>query len=153
MEELPSCSKQISTATAALQKLSSAFALLMVKSANVYLVCVFPDLFLFCKFLRSFDLCKKGVETVTIDGQKITVVGKVDPAKLRDKVEQKTHNKVELISPQPKKDGGEKENAKGKDSGGGDGKKEKKKENNGKKSDDKSDQKASKEKEVKIYLI
>ncbi|XP_057781840.1 heavy metal-associated isoprenylated plant protein 3 [Salvia miltiorrhiza] len=87
------------------------------------------------KCIRSVD----GVEAVTIDGQKITVVGRVDPAKLRDKVEQKTHKKVELISPQPKKDGGEKE--KGKDSGGGDGKNEKKKDNEGKKSNDKSDQK------------
>lgn len=85
---------------------------------------------------------------MTIDGQKITVVGKVDPAMLREQVEQKTHKKVELISPQPKKDGGEKENTKGKDNGGGDVKKEKKKESNGKKSSDKSDQKASKEKEV-----
>ncbi|XP_041990429.1 heavy metal-associated isoprenylated plant protein 3-like [Salvia splendens] len=88
------------------------------------------------KCIRSFD----GVDSVTIDGQKITVVGNVDPAKLREKTEQKTHKKVELISPQPKKDGGEKVNAK---DSGGDGKKEKKKDNkdggDGKKSDHKSD--------------
>ncbi|KAL1544114.1 heavy metal-associated isoprenylated plant protein 3-like [Salvia divinorum] len=93
------------------------------------------------KCIRSFD----GVESVTIDGQKITVVGKVDPAKLREKTEQKTHKKVELISPQPKKPDGEKVNAKGKENTGGDGKKEKKKDNDdggdGKKADEKSDKK------------
>lgn len=35
---------------------------------------------------------------------KLTVTGKVDPAGLREKVEQKTKKKVELLSPQPKKD-------------------------------------------------
>lgn len=89
------------------------------------------------------------METVTIDGQKITVVGNVDPAKLREKAEQKTHKKVELISPHPKKDGGDKEDAKDKDNGGGGGgKKEKKKDTN----DDKSDQKKSKEKEVRDLI-
>lgn len=88
---------------------------------------------------------------MSIEGQKITVVGKVDPAKLRDKVEQKAHTKVEQISPQPKKDGGDKENSGGKVNDGGDnGKKEKKKDND-KKSNDKSDQKA-KEKEVRFIL-
>lgn len=88
---------------------------------------------------------------MTIEGQKITVVGKVDPAKLREKVEQKAHTKVEQISPQPKKDGGNKENAGGKENDGGDnGKKEKKKDND-KISNDKSDQKA-KEKEVRFIL-
>ena len=86
---------------------------------------------------------------MTIDGQKMTVVGNVDPAKLREKTEQKTHKKVELISPQPKKDGGEKENAKGKDNSGGDGKKEKKKDNK-----DGGDAKKSDEKEVKkLYYV
>ncbi|CAA0822905.1 Heavy metal transport/detoxification superfamily protein, partial [Striga hermonthica] len=89
------------------------------------------------KRIRSFD----GVDTVTAgEGQKITVVGSVDPAKLREKVEQKTRKKVELISPQPKKgDGKEDEN----------GKKDQKSESKEKKgSDDKSDQKKSKDKEV-----
>ena len=35
---------------------------------------------------------------------KLTVTGKVDPAGLREKVEQKTKKKVELLSPQPKKE-------------------------------------------------
>lgn len=88
---------------------------------------------------------------MSIEGQKITVVGKVDPAKLRDKVEQKAHTKVEQISPQPKKDGGDKENSGGKVNDGGDnGKKEKKKDND-KKTNDKSDHKA-KEKEVRFIL-
>lgn len=90
---------------------------------------------------------------MTIDGQKITVVGNVDPAKLREKVEKKTHQKVEQISPPPKKDGGDKEKSKDKDiggDGGGHGKKgEKKKNKNDSKSDDKSDQEKSKEKEVR----
>ncbi|GFP82511.1 g-type lectin s-receptor-like serine/threonine-protein kinase b120 [Phtheirospermum japonicum] len=105
------------------------------------------------KCIRSFD----GVDTVTTgDGQKITVVGKVDPAKLREKVEQKTNKKVELISPQPKNDrggGDNKENDKGKENGGGDsdnGKQEKKKESKEKYSNDKSDQKNPKEKEIPV---
>ena len=40
---------------------------------------------------------------------KLTVVGKVDPAKLREKVAGKLKKKVELISPQPKKEKSEKE--------------------------------------------
>lgn len=78
---------------------------------------------------------------MTIEDQKVTVVGKVDPAKLREKVEQKTHKKVELVSPQPEKDGNNKE----KENDGG--KKEKKKESTDKNS---NDQKTSKEKEVLI---
>lgn len=47
-----------------------------------------------------------GVEEVKVDGggNKITVIGKVDPVKLREKLEEKTKKKVELISPVPKKD-------------------------------------------------
>ncbi|KAI3461393.1 hypothetical protein Pfo_018056 [Paulownia fortunei] len=103
------------------------------------------------KCIRSFD----GVDTVTIeDGQNITVVGKMDPVKLREKVEQKTHKKVELISPQPKKDGENKENAKGKENSGGDNaKQEKKKESQGKNSNDKSDQKKSKEPPVTTAVL
>lgn len=47
-----------------------------------------------------------GVEDVKADisANKLTVTGKVDPAKLRDKLAEKTKKKVELVSPQPKKD-------------------------------------------------
>ncbi|KAL1541323.1 heavy metal-associated isoprenylated plant protein 6-like [Salvia divinorum] len=47
-----------------------------------------------------------GVETVKADcdAKKLTVTGNVDPLWLREKVEIKTNKKVELISPQPKKD-------------------------------------------------
>lgn len=38
------------------------------------------------------------------DASKLTIVGKLDPAKLRDKLAEKTKKKVELISPQPKKE-------------------------------------------------
>ncbi|KAK4440701.1 Heavy metal-associated isoprenylated plant protein 3 [Sesamum alatum] len=105
------------------------------------------------KCIRSFD----GVDTASIgEEQRITVVGKVDPVKLRERVEQKTHKKVELISPQPKKDNANKKNDDGKenaDGNGGDGggKQEKKKEGKEKKSNkDKSDEKKSKEKEPPV---
>ena len=44
-----------------------------------------------------------GVKEVKADvaGNKLTVTGKVDPAKIRTRVEEKTHKKVELLSPQP----------------------------------------------------
>lgn len=34
----------------------------------------------------------------------ITIVGSVDPSKIRDKLNQKIKKKIELVSPQPKKD-------------------------------------------------
>uniref|UniRef100_A0A7N0RCZ4 HMA domain-containing protein n=1 Tax=Kalanchoe fedtschenkoi TaxID=63787 RepID=A0A7N0RCZ4_KALFE len=45
-----------------------------------------------------------GVENVKVDcdKNKLTVVGEVDPVKLRDKLESKLKKKIELISPQPK---------------------------------------------------
>ncbi|KAL8149920.1 hypothetical protein AgCh_006795 [Apium graveolens] len=48
----------------------------------------------------------EGVEKVKTDSanNKITVTGTVEPEKLREKVEYKTKKKVELVSPQPKKD-------------------------------------------------
>ncbi|KAJ0967311.1 hypothetical protein J5N97_024228 [Dioscorea zingiberensis] len=56
------------------------------------------------KSVKGFE----GVESVAVDhgSNKLTVIGKVDPWKLRDRVEEKTRKKVELISPkdQPKKD-------------------------------------------------
>ncbi|XP_059635816.1 heavy metal-associated isoprenylated plant protein 3-like [Cornus florida] len=75
--------------------------------------------------VRHFE----GVESVKadIEGNKLTVTGKVDPAKLRDRVAEKTKRKVEIVSPRPKKDAA----AAG---GGGDKKPEEKTE---KKSDDK----------------
>ncbi|KAE8037778.1 hypothetical protein FH972_010340 [Carpinus fangiana] len=48
----------------------------------------------------------EGVETVKADPEssKLTVVGNVDPTSLRDKLAEKAKKKVELLSPQPKKD-------------------------------------------------
>ena len=48
----------------------------------------------------------EGVETVKAETEanKLTVVGKLDPTKLRDNLANKTKKKVDLISPQPKKD-------------------------------------------------
>ncbi|KAG4985515.1 hypothetical protein JHK84_033453 [Glycine max] len=59
------------------------------------------------KHLRAFQ----GVETVKAesDAGKVTVTGKVDPTKVRDNLAEKIRKKVELVSPQPKK---EKENEK-----------------------------------------
>ncbi|KAA8516571.1 hypothetical protein F0562_016923 [Nyssa sinensis] len=56
------------------------------------------------KVIGHFD----GVEDVKADSatNKLTVTGKVDPARLRERVEEKIKKKVELVSPQPKKDGG-----------------------------------------------
>ncbi|XP_042495463.1 heavy metal-associated isoprenylated plant protein 3-like [Macadamia integrifolia] len=69
----------------------------------------------------------QGVEDVKGDfsSNKLTVIGKMDPVKLRERIEQKTKKKVELISPLPSKD---------KDGGDGDKKTEEKSE---KKPDDK----------------
>lgn len=36
----------------------------------------------------------------------MTVTGKVDPGAIKQRLEEKTKKKVELVSPQPKKDGG-----------------------------------------------
>lgn len=49
--------------------------------------------------LKHFD----GVESVKADfaTKKLTVVGKLDPAKIKEKVENKTKKKVDLVSPQP----------------------------------------------------
>ncbi|KAH6767156.1 Heavy metal transport/detoxification superfamily protein [Perilla frutescens var. hirtella] len=50
----------------------------------------------------------EGVEKVKADcdANKLTVTGNVDPVALHERVEYKTKKKVELVSPQPKKDGG-----------------------------------------------
>ena len=49
-----------------------------------------------------------GVEDVEADmsANKLTVIGKVDPAKVREKLADKIKKNVELVSPQPKKDAG-----------------------------------------------
>lgn len=39
-------------------------------------------------------------------GNKLTVTGKVDPTRIKERLEYKTKKKVEILSPQPKKDGG-----------------------------------------------
>ncbi|KAI3721626.1 hypothetical protein L2E82_32643 [Cichorium intybus] len=56
------------------------------------------------KSIRHFE----GVESVKADtaGNKLTVTGKVDPTRIKERVEYKTKKKVEILSPQPKKDGG-----------------------------------------------
>ncbi|KAF2312151.1 hypothetical protein GH714_028296 [Hevea brasiliensis] len=52
----------------------------------------------------------EGVEEVKTDceGNKLTVTGNVDPAKVKASWRRKTKKKVEIVSPQPKKDGGDK---------------------------------------------
>ncbi|KAD5961817.1 hypothetical protein R6Q59_014638 [Mikania micrantha] len=48
----------------------------------------------------------EGVETVRADtaANKLTVTGKVDPTRIKERVEFRTKKKVEIVSPQPKKD-------------------------------------------------
>lgn len=90
--------------------------------------------------VRNFD----GVEDVKADiaSHKLTVTGKVDPAKVRERVEEKTHKKVELLSPQPKKDGG---------AGGGDKKSDEKSEK--KPEEKKADDKKPKEPPVSTVVL
>lgn len=56
----------------------------------------------FKKLLKSFP----GVDAVSADmaNNKLTVVGNVDPLKIREHVGSRTGKKVDLLSPQPKKD-------------------------------------------------
>ncbi|KAL4560859.1 hypothetical protein LXL04_033014 [Taraxacum kok-saghyz] len=77
------------------------------------------------KAVRTLD----GVESVRIGDSelnKITVIGSLDPAILRKKVEEKTKKKVELISPATKKNN-DGENNNGGGGGGGDNKKKQQK--------------------------
>ncbi|CAI0469200.1 unnamed protein product [Linum tenue] len=50
----------------------------------------------------------EGVEDVKTDcsSNKLTVTGKVDPGRVKARVEEKTKKKVDIVSPQPKKEGG-----------------------------------------------
>ncbi|GMH28758.1 hypothetical protein Nepgr_030601 [Nepenthes gracilis] len=52
--------------------------------------------------VKNFD----GVESVKADmgDNKLTVIGKVDPIKIKERVEKKTNKTVELVSPQPMKE-------------------------------------------------
>ncbi|KAL7153938.1 hypothetical protein ABFS83_04G201100 [Erythranthe nasuta] len=106
------------------------------------------------KCIRSFD----GVDDANIgDGQRITVVGKVDPAKLRERVEEKTHKKIELVSPPPqnKKDDNKNEGSnKCKENSGGaaadNAKQDKCKEDDKNSKNKNSDEKKSKQKEIPV---
>ncbi|GMH09832.1 hypothetical protein Nepgr_011673 [Nepenthes gracilis] len=91
--------------------------------------------------VKNFD----GVESVKADrgNNTLTVIGNVDPVKIKERVEEKTKKKVELISPQPKK---------GKEDGGGNG--DKKSDEKSKKSDDKkTEEKTPKEPPVKTVVL
>ncbi|XP_071709449.1 uncharacterized protein [Rutidosis leptorrhynchoides] len=52
--------------------------------------------------------CIQGVESVKADSvsNRLTVIGKLDPTHIKERVEFKTKKKVEIISPKPKKDDG-----------------------------------------------
>ncbi|XP_027071213.2 heavy metal-associated isoprenylated plant protein 3 [Coffea arabica] len=88
--------------------------------------------------IKHFD----GVEDVKADcaSNKLTVTGNVDPGWLREKVEQRTKKKVELLSPPSKKDSG----------GGGDKKADDKAD---KKSDDKKKDEPKKPKEPQVSTV
>lgn len=78
----------------------------------------------------------KSVKGFDGDMNKLKVVGNVDPSKLREKIEQKTKKKVEILSPVTKKD---------KDDSNKENKKDVVGDDKSKKSGDKSDEKKSKE--------
>lgn len=54
----------------------------------------------------KFHIVVEGVQTVKADSDsgKLTITGNVEPLKLRDKLAEKTKKKVDILSPQPKKD-------------------------------------------------
>ena len=54
----------------------------------------------------KLNLVVEGVESVKAESEvgKLTVIGKLDPSKVRDKLAQKMKKKVDLISPHPNKD-------------------------------------------------
>lgn len=91
----------------------------------------------------------EGVEDVKTDcgANKLTVIGKVDPAKVRDRLAEKTKKKVDLISPQPKKDA-----APPAAGGGGDKKPDPEKKPKEKKPEEKKEEKKP-PKEVKNKLV
>ncbi|XP_022767297.1 heavy metal-associated isoprenylated plant protein 6 [Durio zibethinus] len=91
----------------------------------------------------------EGVEDVKADcgANKLTVIGKVDPAKIRDRLAEKTKKKVDLISPQPKKDAAP--TAAG---GGGDKKPDAEKKPEEKKDEKKEEKKPPKESTVVLKI-
>ncbi|KAL0543761.1 hypothetical protein IC582_018865 [Cucumis melo] len=97
-----------------------------------------------------------GVSDVKADpsSNKLTVTGKVDPAVIKTKLEQKTKKKIEIVSPQPKKEGGGDKKPDEKTEKKTDEKAEKKTDEKGEKkadgkSEKKSDEKAEKKPEEK----
>ena len=93
---------------------------------------------LFCLFV-----CSSGVQTVKaeIEGNKLTVTGeKIDASKLLEKLSNKTKKKVDLISPQSKKEKDSKPKVKGD---------EDQTSSNNNKSDKKTEENKKKPKEVK----
>lgn len=84
-----------------------------------------------------FLLAVEGVETVKAeDGVgKVTVTGKVDPVKLRDNLAEKMKKKVEIVSPQTKKE-----------------KEKEKEENKDTKANNKTQDKKNKDKEVRSFV-
>ncbi|XVE76135.1 hypothetical protein DITRI_Ditri12bG0148900 [Diplodiscus trichospermus] len=90
----------------------------------------------------------EGVEVVKADcgANKLTVIGNVDPAKVRDRLAEKTKKKVDLISPQPKKD------ATPAAAGGGDKKPDAEKKPEEKKDEKKEEKKPPKESTVVLKI-
>nr|GMD47805.1 heavy metal-associated isoprenylated plant protein 3-like [Ipomoea batatas] len=90
--------------------------------------------------IRHFD----GVEDVKTDWEsgKLTVKGNVDPAWLRDILASKIKKKVEILSPQPKKDGG-----------GGAAAGDKKSDDKSAKKDEKDTEKKPKEPQVSTVVL
>lgn len=91
-----------------------------------------------------------GVSDVKADpaSNKLTVTGKVDSASIKSKLEKKTKKKVEIVSPQPKKDGGGDKKADEKSEKKADGKSEKKSDEKAEKKPDGKAEKKSEEKKA-----
>nr|XP_029124500.1 heavy metal-associated isoprenylated plant protein 3 isoform X2 [Elaeis guineensis] len=69
---------------------------------NLLLISLDPSRSALVRFVRPWNVYNcTGVERVKADigDGKLTVVGKVDPSKLRDRVAAKTHKEVDLVSP------------------------------------------------------
>ncbi|PKI64605.1 hypothetical protein CRG98_015037 [Punica granatum] len=103
----------------------------IIKCAKAFEVTVFG------LFWSRWGWGGKGVEKAKVEWEasKLTVEGKVDPTKLRERLQEKTKKKVELVSPLPKKDKENKDdntatttsNKNNKNSGSGDSKGQEKK--------------------------
>ena len=135
-----------------LQEYSAIFIFWLSIWSNLILARVFNLCFVSGWLIDVIYTLFIGVSDVKADSSsnKLTVTGKVDPAVIKAKLEQKTKKKTEIVSPQPKKDGGGDKKPDEKAATKPDEKAEKKTEEKGeKKADEKSDKKTDEKTEKK----